>query len=113
MGYLCDNQDGQEGAFLVTSLADGETLVFCNEHFPSYIAAMYNGIFMALDDAVTSLAADPVTGDETDDDAASDGEPAEPAEPAAPEPEPVDPPADAARAGRRPRAGKSGVAVAP
>jgi len=39
-GYLCDNEDGNPGAVLVTNLINGDTAAFCAGCWPSIARAM-------------------------------------------------------------------------
>lgn len=71
MAYNCDTGDGNQASMLITNLEAGETLALCGPDFVDWIAAMHQ----TLNDKAageTATAPDPVTGDDTDDDAARD-----------------------------------------
>lgn len=89
MSYHCDSEDGNEAAFLMTNLEAGEVAAWCGACLPAFVDQLYASVHSQdltdLDkpdaEPVPDVpVTDPVTGDETDDDAAAD----DPADIAAP-----------------------------
>lgn len=92
MPYTCDNEDGAPAVLLVTNLDTGDSMSPCAECAPVLLRSIADLIDTNNTEPIPLEATDPATGDETDEDEHTDGQPLTPAvlEPLPPAPAPED-----------------------
>lgn len=73
MSYVCDSDDGNAAAMLVTNLDTGDVLGLCGQCFPLWVEATHAALSADEDTPVDVVPTDPNTGDESDEDEHLDG----------------------------------------
>lgn len=78
MGYQCYADDQNAPVLLVTNLEAGETMAVCPEHLADYAVGLLQAVTGQTWAPAQGSTPDPETGDQSDEDDASDGVPQTP-----------------------------------